>query len=651
MEPALWDRIQELYYSALPIAPAERGEFVARACNSDPLLVPEVSTLLEADESLADFLKSPIFDLGLKIISSNGPDKSQDSSPAASDELIGTTIDGRYLVEQELSHGGMGTVYLARDRRLHNRLTVVKVLLEKSLQNERVVQKFHQEKEALARVDHPGVVNILDTGELSNGKPYIVMQYIEGISLRDAITAEPNGIDLERASSIIKGIGAALSAVHEKQIYHRDLKPENIMLQRLAPAEEHVKILDFGIAKVKQSLVAPSTMTGAGALGTVVYMSPEQLRGEKVTAASDIYSFALVVYEIVTGRRPFNPDTIAHLAEMQRQGVRAKPSDLRPRLPNEAQAIILSGLAFEPNERQVGAREFADELVRALINGEGTARAEPAVSGTIPPAAASTLVSGFTPPRQSPTLINEFEPSSRQLFGPQVTVKASSNPKRRLVITAGVIFLLASVIAAYWMISRRESLLDKEANTRPSASLPHRTLGYSLTVQKMRNGMPYKEPFESSGQEVFEDGYKFRLNVSSRQAGYLYVFNEGVAEKDRTTFTIIYPTPATNEGSARLEQNQAMQTNWNTFGGETGTERFWIIWSATAVTELEIARFEAFKNKEGALADPAIAKNLRDFLVQHVDPQPETTKDTTKQRTTVRADGDLLIKLVELEHR
>lgn len=167
----------------------------------------------------------------------------------------------------------------------------------------------------------------------------------------------------------------------------------------------------------------------------------------------------------------------------------------------------------------------------------------------------------------------------------------------------------------------------------------------------MRDGKPYKEPFESSGQEVFENGYKFRLNMSSSQSGYLYVFNEGAAEKDKTDFTIIYPTPLTNKGSAKLDANQAVQTNWNTFAGETGTEHFWIIWSATAVTQLESAREEAFKNKEGAITDAAMVRNVKDFLAKHSDPKPETTKDTAKQQTDVRANNDLLVKQLELEHR
>jgi serine/threonine protein kinase len=645
MEPTHWAFIQDAYYSALSIPRSERDDFVARVCHFDPALIKEVTSLLEAGDEAADFLEPPIFELGLRIFGSANSTRSENAAPAASLHLIGSTIDGRFLIEKELGRGGMGIVYFARDRRLLNRPTVVKVLLDKSLQNEHVVRNFQKEKEALARVDHPGVANILDAGELPDGKPYIVMQYVEGISLRDAINAEPAGMDLERAAAIIKGIGGALSAVHQKKIYHRDLKPENIMLQRLSLGEEQVKILDFGIAKVRESLVAPSTITGAATLGTIVYMSPEQLRGERVTAASDIYSFAVIAYEIVTGRRPFNPDNVAHLADMQRQGVRAKPADLRPRLPDQAQAIILSGLTFDPTERYREAREFGDELSRALVNDE-----EPVRPGHFAPdrASADSVVSSSAS-TSSKTPANGLE--SPHAFQATVGEKAVTTRKKWIVLVAVGILLLGAAIVVYWINSQRPTLFGETGNTRSTTSLPHRTLNYSLTVQKMRDGMPYKDPFESSGQEIFENGYKFRLNVSSRQAGYLYVFNEGAAKNDQTNFTILYPTPATNDGSAKLEQNQDVQTNWNTFGGETGTERFWIVWSAAAVTELEIARHEAFKNKEGALTDVSMAKKLSDFLAQNSDPQLETTKDTANQRTTVRVNGAMLVKLVELEHR
>src|SRR5438552_5617787 len=202
-------------------------------------------------------------------------------------DLSGLTLDSRYFIEKELGRGGVGAVYLARDRKLHDKRVVIKVLLDKSLQNSWVVQKFQQEKEALARVDHPGVVGILDTGELPDGKPYLVMQFIDGATLRSEIKSE--GTHLDRAAALIKQTARALSAAHDKGIFHRDLKPENIMLQNFGSDEEQVKIIDFGIAKLKDSIVAPSTMTGATA-GTVAYMAPEQLTGKTTSAATDIFA-------------------------------------------------------------------------------------------------------------------------------------------------------------------------------------------------------------------------------------------------------------------------------------------------------------------------------------------------------------------------
>jgi serine/threonine protein kinase len=645
MEPHIWDRIQEIYYLALPLSATERTDLVARECEFDPLLMRKISSLLRADESNPGFLEAPVFELGLRIINSDTRKPSPEPSDSA-DELVGSTIDGRYVVGSRLAVGGMARVYLAHDLRLHQRRVVVKVLLDESLRNEWVVQKFQHEREALALVDHPGVVNILDAGELPDKTPYLVMQYIEGMSLRELIAAKPEGVEFARAASIIRGIGTALKAVHEKGIYHRDLKPENIMLQRLGPAEEHVKVLDFGIAKVKESLIGPSTLTGASTMGTAAYMSPEQLRGDKVSAASDLYSFAIIAFEILTGRRPFPADTPAHLFEMQRHGVPAKPGALRPRLPEAAEAIILNGLAFEARARSLSASEFGDRLARALSAGEDDVF-EPDASSVMSPAATAT---------PDPAIrLDSFEGSrafrsTAQTQDTGLVGNGKSRPQRWLVIAVAAILTIGAMTVGYWLIYRNGDLFGKPANSRSGSSAPHRTLTYSLTVQKMRDGLPYEDPFESSGQEIFENGYKFRLNVSSRQAGYLYVFNEGPPETDQTSLTIIYPTPATNNG-ARLYQNQDMQTNWNTFSGQKGTERFWIIWSATEVMTAENARNEAFQNKEGAIINAEVARSLRAFLSQRSLPEPETTKDTPKQRTVVRASGDLLVKLLELEHR
>ncbi|HEX8845580.1 MAG TPA: AAA-like domain-containing protein [Pyrinomonadaceae bacterium] len=287
-------------------------------------------------------------------------------STASSPQQIlppGTMLDERYLIEKELGRGGIGVVYLARDKQLLSRPVVVKVLIEDGYQDDWVTNKFRQEIEALSRLDHPGIVGIFDAGELENGKPYLVMQYVEGVNLRCEI--KPEGMDLERSAHIIKQVGRALSAAHDQGILHRDLKPENIMLRALSDDEEQVKVIDFGIAKVKNSLAGPSTQAAA-LVGTIAYMSPEQLEIKPVAATSDIYTFGVIAYEMLTGRRPFNPVSAFQLLEMQRAGVKVMPGALRPNLPEEAQAIILRALSFEPKHRYSRVRDFCDDLARAL---------------------------------------------------------------------------------------------------------------------------------------------------------------------------------------------------------------------------------------------------------------------------------------------
>jgi len=637
MDSERWHRLGEIYHSAVPLSRSERAAYVTSACSGDSELQQEVESLLHADDSSGGFLEAAVFELGLKILSDDGLRSDETDAiieNRGADELLGKTLDERYLIERQLGQGGVGKVYLARDLKLHNKHVVVKVLLEKSLKNEWVALKFRQEKEALARIDHPGVVGIVDTGELADGELYIVMQYVDGISIREAIKAQPEGMDLDRAASIIKQAGSALSAVHERNIYHRDLKPENIMLQRLARGEEQVKILDFGVAKVKESLIASSTVTDAASAGTASYMSPEQLRLQKVSAASDVYSLGVIAYEMVTGRRPFKAQTAAHLAEMQREGVRAKPADLCPLLSQKAEKIILKALAFDPQDRFQNATEFGNALAHALINEENskTVLRKPAEQSLEMPAE---------------TIATPFEPAIAHR-APQIVSKTSVDEKegkRFWPKVAGALVLIAVLVVGALIFAKRQILFG--TNSNPGlGNTTQRSFAYWLTVQKMRDGRPYQEPFQSSGQEIFENGYKFRLNISSPQSGYLYVFNDGPDE-----LTIIYPTPSTNRGSPELDADQTTQTNWNTFAGKTGTEKFWVVWSASAVKELEAAKDVAFNTKEGSLSDVVIVRSVREFLNSHSNPKLESTKDSARQRTNIRGSGDVVVKLVELEHR
>lgn len=637
MDRPLWDRVQEIYYSALPIVQSERRTFVANACDFDQVLMREVTTLLDADDSSGDFLESPVFEIGLKIISSDRRNSKNDDIPALND-LIGVTVDGRYLLEKELGHGGMGAVYLARDLSLHRKPVVIKILSQKSLQDPYLAKKFRQEVEALARIDHPGVVSVLGAGELPDGKPYIGMQYVSGVTLRSQIPAE--GMKLERAASILKQIGAALEDVHEKGIFHRDLKPENIMLQTLRDGTELVKLVDFGIAKVKDSVIAPSTVEDIAA-GTLLYMSPEQLRGDKITATSDIYSMAIIAYELVTGRRPFNPTSSPKLLEMHRAGVRAKPMDLCSSLSTEAQAVILRSLSFEPNDRYQSASEFGDSLARTLNEGDEANFRKPN----------SSELSQDEPRKIGDPLGLKatIEPSLPPVSRSGASVDSVTHNHRRwldstwLRIVGGsliVLLFLAALLGMYMFRGRNAASV-----VEPSSQ---RSFTYWLTVQKMRDGKRYQDPFQSSGQEIFENGYKFRLNVASPESGYLYIFNEGPPDSDGTVFTIIYPT---RSKSGVLAANQPVQTNWNTFRGQAGTENMWIVWSVSPIGQLESAKAEALEDPNGALTDAKSISAVREFFAKHYGAEPKTTKDPTTQTTNVGGTGDVLIKLAKLEHR
>ncbi|HKG59712.1 MAG TPA: serine/threonine-protein kinase [Pyrinomonadaceae bacterium] len=626
MKRPVWDRIQEIYYSTLPMPKSERSAFIASACDEDPFLLREVTSLLKADDSSEGFLESSVFELGLKIISRDSAKK----SATLTDSLTGMTIDHKYLVERMLGHGGMGKVYLARDLTLHNRPVVIKVLLDASVKDDYVVRKFRQEVEALSRIDHPGVVNVLGAGELPDGKPYIVMQYVNGVTLRSQIPVE--GMDLERAALILKQIGAALEHVHEQKIFHRDLKPDNIMLQSLK-GEEHVKVVDFGIAKVKDSVVAPSTVDKVP-VGTVLYMSPEQLRGgERITAASDIYSMGVIAYEMLTGRRPFNPASAPQLLEMHREGIRVKPIDLRSNISSEAQAIILRALSFECRARYQSAAEFGDSLARALLNDGETARQLDGMK---------TLTSGIEGSSSSQLIETESSSSTRE--------RQFRLGKLQLAVMGGFLVVLIAVFAVLWILKQTTGDPTQANTAGTTPSLSTRSLIYSLTVQRMRNRKTFQDAFQSTGQDIFDNGDKFQLNIFSPGSGYVYVFNEGTPERNASSFTIIYPIPGTNEGSASVGANQWARTNWNTFGGQPGTENLWIAWSTAPVPQLESGKVEAFNN-QGRLTGQSL-DTVKAFLnTKQEESKPRINRDKTTQQTSVRGVGDVVVKMIEIQHR
>ena len=275
-----------------------------------------------------------------------------------------TLLKERYAIERELGRGGMGIVYFARDQQLHSRPVVIKILYEEAYRDEFLKRKFLQEMEALTRLDHSGIVNVYDAGELPDRRPYFVMQYIEGFSLRSLIV--PEGMELERIAFLIRQIGSALQAAHANGILHRDLKPENIMIRKQPDGEDQVKLIDFGLAKVIESKIAETSRVG-NVIGSFEYMSPEQLTAKPVHHTSDIYSLGVISFEMVTGRKPFEIDNVFDLYNAQRAGPQ-EPRVFRDDLTPEAERCILKALSLDPNERHQSARDFTEKFAAALLN-------------------------------------------------------------------------------------------------------------------------------------------------------------------------------------------------------------------------------------------------------------------------------------------
>jgi len=548
------------------------------------------------------------------------------------DALTGTLLDGRYAIKRKIGEGGFGAVYLAADEKMLSRPVVAKILHVEKTGHAWTVRKFKQEVEAMTRIDHPSIVGVLDSGQSADGMPYIIMQYVDGVSLRSQIT--PEGMDFGRAANIVRQIGKALSVAHDRGILHRDLKPENVMLQQLDDGDEQVKIIDFGIAKVKDSVIAMST-GGNATVGTAAYMSPEQLSAVTVTSASDVYNFAIMAYEMVTGRLPMNPDSNYQLLEMQRSGVRIKPTDLRPSLNRAAEAIILKGLAFEPKMRYARAREFGDSLSAALLgNDELTHVPVPAPSE----ADKATLETVYVPDVSQ----KSSAPAPKPFY------------KRVPVIVAGSLAIVAFAIAGAWnkLKPNTTSVTPPTNAVTETVPGPEQSLTYWLTVQKMLNRKPLGKPMESVGNIIFGNGWRFRFNLRPAQSGALYLLNGGPGKNGALEYNVLFPLPQQSQLNARLSANQTMQSGWYQFVDQTGVEKLWIIWSAQPIPELDAIFSQAVASKQnpGVVMDPTHIALVETYLKKYESARPEKIDELSQNLTSVRGRGQVIVSLVELRH-
>jgi eukaryotic-like serine/threonine-protein kinase len=271
-------------------------------------------------------------------------------------------LGGRYELDGIVGRGGMAEVFRARDIRL-DRVVAVKTLREDLARDATFQARFRREAQSAASLNHPSIVAVYDTGEDNAGPshvPYIVMEYVDGRTLRDLLRDDRRLLP-ERALEITDGVLRALDYSHRAGIVHRDIKPGNVMLTR----NGEVKVMDFGIARAVSDAQATMTQT-AQVIGTAQYLSPEQARGERVDARSDLYSTGCLLYELLTGRPPFLGDSPVAIAYQHVRENPVPPSRLDPEIPTWADSIVLRAMAKDPADRYQSAAEMRTDIQRAL---------------------------------------------------------------------------------------------------------------------------------------------------------------------------------------------------------------------------------------------------------------------------------------------
>jgi serine/threonine-protein kinase len=338
VSPAQWRRLEALLAATLELPTAARGVLLDRECAEDAALRSELDALLAAHDGTG-ILDQPIVRWSAQAADSKGAD------------LAPGSIVAHYEIQEQLGSGGMGVVYRARDLALE-RTVALKFLAPALSADARATRRFRKEARAAGALDHVNVCTIYEVGETEKGQLFIAMAFVEGESLRRSIQRGP--LAVQEAVAIARQIASALQCAHQHGIVHRDVKPANVMVG----VDRVVKLVDFGVAKLEGS-----TLTGAGPTpGTMVYMSPEQVRGEYVDHRTDLWALGVVLYEMLAGKRPFSGETDAATMHAITAGTPVRLRALRANISAELDAVVARALAKERKLRFQSGEEMQAAL-------------------------------------------------------------------------------------------------------------------------------------------------------------------------------------------------------------------------------------------------------------------------------------------------
>ncbi len=378
---ARWAVVERLLDRALDLPPAERAAFVAHETPHDPVLRAELETLLAHCDDAGTFLEGPAAEFAAPLLAASLAGPGAAGARSARSRRAPPARVGPYRVLRELGRGGMGVVYLAERDDPELPQQVALKLLPAEAGVAAAARRFRAERRILASLDHPNIARLLDGGVEPDGTPWFSMELIDGLPID--LWCDTHGLDVDARLRLFLDVCAAVQYAHQHLVVHRDLKPSNILVR----ADGTPKLLDFGIAKLLAPDAASSdeariTRTGVRVL-TPAYASPEQVRGEPVSTASDVYALGVLLYELLAGRGPYGE--VAGQRELERRVVEhepVRPSTVaegerrRRRLRGELDAIVLTALRKDPERRYGSAERLADDVRRHLAGHPVAARAE-----------------------------------------------------------------------------------------------------------------------------------------------------------------------------------------------------------------------------------------------------------------------------------
>jgi serine/threonine protein kinase len=521
MDPAQWERVKEIIERASELPLDQVEAFVEQACAGDAVLAREAQSLLR-------------YATRLQAI------------------RAGSILSGRYRLVRRIGAGAFGVTWLAEDSALYDRRVVVKVPTSFSAADPWIEAKFFEEIQALAALNHPGVVVPLAIGRLDDQTPFLVMEYVEGRTLRELIDDTPPS--WIRVGHILRQIGRALQAVSEAGIYHRDLKPGNIMVQTLPDGSDHVRLIDFGIATIRAHQPGPQgSAIETRIVGSPGYMAPEQFEG-RVTPTTDTYAFAAIATELLaasqtnrTGRAPAglsgarDMSTTQHLAG----------------LPRHLATLLRRGLADSPGDRPTDTAAYADDIAAAL----------------------------------TPT---------------------SASRRASFLATGAAAVALVSLLLVVW----RPGVGDERLGESPPTTgdvVPGATNAVpDISVELLKDSPDGLRDISASAVTVNVRD-RLRLRVVPSAPGHLYLFSES---EDGLFLNTLFPSPTANGGLSGLAGSQALEipeNDWLVFD-RAGRDRLWMVWSTTPHPLLESAKAWANDRDRGTVRDPVEKTKVKELL-------------------------------------